>query len=200
MTSQQILAAIRRKILEQSSDLVDDDTIFFNMNLAYQDLKMSSFTNDQIQSATVSLSSGVGTLPADFGTLYGPGYQSTTNLIPFEEKPIADFDRDEDGPCMTVESGSLKVKPTTTAQLIIKYWPTYDDLTVSQNPELHSYLHELIIYGAMFRIFEDLQNEALAQFYKEEYKREIAERTAKISHYQEDNATGGQLFNGISII
>lgn len=201
MTSQEIAQAIRNKLLEQTPDLVTDDSLFMNMNLAYDDLKIRTFTNDQIKSATISLSSGIGTLPTDFGTLYGPGYLSTTDKTPLEEKSIADFDRAIEGEYgITIESNQIKVNPSTASQIIIKYYPSYNALTASQNPELNSYLHELIIYGAMYRIHEDLQNENMRQYYKTVYEQELLNKTSAISNYQEDNSDGGQLFNGIRII
>ncbi len=201
MTSQQIANAIRSKLLEQTSDLVTDDALFLNMNLAYDDLKIGTFTNDQIKSATITLTSGVGTLPADFGTLYGPAYISLTDKTPLNEKSIADFDRAEEGEYgITVEQGTLKVNPTTLASVLIKYYPTYDALTASQDPEINSYLHELIIYGAMYRIHEDLQNEAMRAYYENVYRTKFIEKTSALQSYETDNADGGQLFNGIRII
>lgn len=201
MTSSQIANAIRSKLLEQTSDLVTDDNLLLNMNLAYYDLKMRSFTNDQIKSATIALTAGVGILPTDFGTLYGPAYISLTDKTPLEEKSIADFDRATEGEYgITIEQGTLKVNPSTLASVLIKYYPTYVALTTTQDPEINSYLHELIIYGAMYRIHEDLQNEAMRSYYENIYNQKLAEKTSVLSNYEEDNATGGQLFNGIRII
>ena len=200
LTSNQIASSIRRKILEQTSTLVDDDVLFMNMNLAYDDLKIRTFTNDQIESATVTLTSGAGTLPANFGTLYGPGYKSNTDKTPFEEKSIADFYRDVTVEGITIEGGQLKVSPDTTAEILIKYYPSYDALTTAQNPEINGYLHELITYGAMYRIHEDLQNESLTEYYKNVFKEELANKISALSNYQEDNASGGQLFNYIKIL
>jgi hypothetical protein len=201
MTSSQLAQAIRSKLLETSSDLVTDDNLFINMNLAYDDLKIGSFTNDQIKSATIALTSGIGTLPTDFGTLYGVGYQSTTDKTPFEEVSIADFARaDNEGQIMTIEGGVLKVQPDTTTQIIVKYYPTYAALTAVQDPQINSYLHELIIYGAMYRIHEDLQNEAMRAYYEGVFKQKFLEKTSALSNYETDNADGGSLFNGIRII
>lgn len=200
LTSIQIADATRRKILEKTATLVDDATLYMNMNLAYDDLKIKSFTNDQIESATVALTLGIGTLPANFGTLYGPGYKTSTDKTPFEEKSIADFYRDQTVEGMTIEGAQLKVSPDTTAQMLIKFYPSYDALTSTQNPEVNGYLHELIIYGAMYRILEDLQSESLAEYYKNVFKEEFKEKISSLSNYQEDNADGGQLFNYIKIL
>lgn len=200
LTSIQIADATRRKILEKTTTLVDDATLYMNMNLAYDDLKIKSFTNDQIESATIALTSGVGTLPTNFGTLYGPGYKTATDKTPFEEKSIADFYRDQTVEGMTIEGGQLKVSPDTTAQILIKFYPSYEPLTSAQNPEINGYLHELIIYGAMYRILEDLQSESLAEYYKNVFKEEFKEKISSLSNYQEDNADGGQMFNYIRIV
>lgn len=201
MTSSQIANAIRAKLLEQTSDLVTDDTLLLNMNLAYDDLKIGTFTNDQIKSATVALTAGVGTLPTDFGTLYGPAYISLTDKTPLNEKSIADFDRAENGEYgITIEQGTLKVNPSSLTSVLIKYYPTYAALTTLQDPEINSYLHELIIYGAMYRIHEDLQNEALRAYYENVFRQKFLEKTSALQSYETDNADGGQLFNGIRII
>jgi hypothetical protein len=200
LTSIQIADSIRRKIIEQSSELVTDDVLYMNMNLAYDDIKIGTFTNDQIVSATIPLTVGTGTLPANFGTLYGPGYKTATDKTPFEEKSIADFYRDHTVEGMTIEGGKLKVNPSSTSQILIKYYPSYNTLTSIQNPEINGYLNELIIYGGMYRIHEDLQNESLAEYYKNVFKEEFAKKTSALSNYQEDNSDGGQLFNYIKIV
>ena len=200
LTSNQIASAIRRKILEQTDSIVTDDVLFMNMNLAYDDIKMMSFTNDQIESATITLTSGSGTLPANFGTLYGPGYVSTTDKTPYEEKSIAYFDREPENEAITIEGNQIKVNPSSTSQIIIKYYPSYDPLTTTQNPEVNEYLHEPIIYGAMYRILEDMQEFDKAALVEKAYESKIAKRTSVISNYQEENAGGGQMFNGIRII
>jgi len=195
LTTNQITAAIRRKILEESTEIVSDETVLLNANLAYEELKLRSFTNDQILQATISLTEGVGTLPADFGTLYGAGFASSTDKEPFVEMSIADFDRMTSERCMAVIGTQLQVKPSGTSSIIVRYWPTYDALTTSQNPELNSYLHELIIYGAMWRIHEDLQNEALSEYYRTKYEEETQKKLGVLSNYQEDNASGNEFFS-----
>jgi len=200
LTSTQISSAIRRKILEQTSDLVTDEVLFFNMNLAYDDIKIRTFTNDQIKTATVAFTAGVGTLPADFGTLYGPGFKTTTDKTPFEEKSIADFNRDGITEAMTIEGGTIKVSPDSTTSLIIKYYPTYAELTALQNPEINSYLHELIIPGTIYRIYEDLQDETLSAYWKNVFDTDITTKSGYLSNYQEDNSDGGQMFNYVRII
>jgi hypothetical protein len=194
LTTTQITQAIRRKILEETTDLVSDETVLLNANLAYDDIKYRTFTPDQIKTATITFTDGVGTLPADFGTLYGPGFKSATDKTPFTETSISDFDRKVEEDNITIIEGALHVSPSTTSSLIIRYYPTYDALTTSQNPEVKDYFHELIIYGAMWRILEDMQNEALSEYYREKYEEEFKKKTDAMSQYQEENMGGNEFF------
>lgn len=195
LTTTQILSAVRRKLLEEGTDLVSDETVLMNANLAYDDVRYGTFTNDQIETTTITFTNGVGTLPANFGTLYGVGFRSATDTTPFNEKSIADFDRTPTENGMTVVGGVLKVSPSTTSSLIVRYYPSYDPLSTSQNPEVHPYLHELIIYGAMWRILEDLQDESRSEYYRGKYEEEFLKRTNRLSNYEEDNQGGNEFFS-----
>jgi hypothetical protein len=200
LTTNQIIAATRRKLLEETTDLVTDETVLMNINLAYDDLKFRTFTNDQIKTATVSLTNGVGNLPSDFGTLYGDAYRDSSHTEPFPEKTIADFRRFPTQNAVTIEGGQLKVSPTSVNSVQIKYYPSYAALSTVQNPELNSYLHELIIYGALSRIHEDLQDEVLSKFYDDKYEQKFVLKTNSLSNYEEESQRGGEMFNPIRIV
>ena len=199
LTTNQIIAATRRKILEETTDLVSDSTVLMNVNLAYDDLKIKSFTPDQINQATITLTSGLGTLPADFGTGYGPGYKDLTDRTPYNEKSIADLDRNPLLEGYAIIEGEIQVMPTTTTQLVVRYYPKYDALATDQDPQINEYLHELIIYGAIWRIYEDLQNEAMSQYFLEKYTELLKEKKGALSNYQRDNFDGGTILNGIKL-
>ena len=197
LTTIQIQDAVRRKLLEEGVDLVTDATLLLNINLVYDDLKIRTFTNDQLDKATITLTNGVGTLPATFGTAYGVGYASDTDKTPYNEKSLADFDRVDGEYGFTIDkrNNQILVSPTSTPELIIRFWPTYDALTSSQNPEINEYLHELIIYGSLARIHEDLQNEQLAQFYEDKYEEKLEKKAGHLSVYQEENMGGNEFFS-----
>ena len=199
LTTNTILSAVRRKILEETTDLVSDSTVLMNANLAYDDLKIRSFTPDQINQATIALTLGLGTLPADFGTGYGPGYKDLTDRTPYNEKSIADLDRNPLLEGYAIIEGEIQVMPTTTTQLVVRYYPKYDALATDQDPQINEYLHELIIYGAIWRIYEDLQNEAMSQYFLEKYTELLKEKKGALSNYQRDNQDGNQLLNGIKM-
>jgi hypothetical protein len=200
MTTNEIILAARRKMLEETTDLISDESALLYANQSYLDLQKRTFTNDQLLTANVTLTDGSGSLPLDFGTLYSDALDVSGNV--FAEMNLADFDRAKiDGVNAVAISGSdLLVSPITTNLLTIRYYPIYDELSVAQNPEINAYLHECLIYGVLYRAYEDLQDEELADFYKKKYEAMVLEKTSHISNYEEANQRGGQLFNGISIL
>lgn len=198
MTTAQILALARKKILEESDEIVDDATLLIYGNLSQDDIAKKAFPNSSILSATVNFTNGTSTnLPANFGTLYGDARENAYNIFP--EMSPQDFTRDG-AQGVTVEGGVLKVYPATTAQLEIKYYPTFTSITAEVDPSIDTYLHEPIVYGIVYRALEDLQEEARAKYYENKYNEMINEKLAVLSNYEEGNSRGGQMFNGISII
>lgn len=193
LTTNQILTLARAKLLEQSSEILTDATLLIYANLTQQDIYKRVFPNSHIASATVALTSGTGTLPATFGTLYGSGLDSANNI--YEEVSIEDFDNKTLNRMMTVEGGSLKVYPTSVASIDIKYYPTFADLSAGSTPSINSYFQELIVYGVLARAFEDLQDEALSVFYAGKYETELEKRIKIQSNYEENNVRGGQMFS-----
>lgn len=192
MTSIEIADSVRRKILETGGDIITDSTLYSYINLAYQDVYKRIYPNSDITSATVTCTAGVCTLPTDFGTLYGEGYDTSSNS--FDEVSIADFTREEFDRAMTVENGTLKVYPITTPTLAIKYYPKPATLTSGVNPTIDDFFHEAIVYGATYRCHEDLQDETLGQFYRGLFKQEMMDRLEAQSGYEELNQRGGSFF------
>jgi hypothetical protein len=198
MTTNQIIALARAKLLEQTSEILIDTTLLIYANLTQQDIYKRVFPNSQILSATVILTNGVGTLPASFGTLYGSGLDSSNNI--YEELSIEDFDNKTLNYSMTVEGGTLKVFPSTVTSIAIKYYPTFADISTSVNPSIDSYFQEPIVYGILARAFEDLQDEELANNYMMKYEKMIADRIKIQSNYEESNIRGSQMFTYQNLI
>lgn len=192
MTISQILQLVRTKLLEQTTEVVSDETLLLYANQVNIDLVKRTFTNDKILSATVSLTSGVGTLPSGFGTLYGSGKDSGDNN--YEEVSIEDFDNKTSDYMITIEGVTLKCYPTTTSSIAIKYYPTFSTLTVASSPSVNDYFHECMVYGVLERAFEDLQDHELAIFFRTKYENEVARRSSIQSNYEEGNTRGGQMF------
>ena len=198
MTITQILQLARIKLLESTSEIISDETILIYANQANMDLTKRIFTNDKILSATVTLTNGGGAFPSTFGTLYGSAQDSAGNV--FEEVSIEDFDNKTLNRMITIESGTFKVYPTTTASVDIKYYPTFQTLTSGSIPTLNEYFHECIVYGILERAFEDLQDVELSSYYKSKYETELTRKMANQSNYEESNARGGQMFTYTRLI
>ncbi len=198
LTTNQITTLARKKILEATTDVVDDATILIYANLTQQDIWKRAFPNSQILSATISFTSGVGTLPARFGTLYGDAKRNTADYFP--ELSIEDFNKQTLPQSVTIEGGTIKVYPTTISSLDIKYYPTFADMTSAVNPSIDGYFHECIIYGILYRAFEDLQDEALSEFYSAKYEKLLGQKISTQSNYEEGNQRAGQMFSEQSLI
>jgi hypothetical protein len=192
MTTNQITALARTKLLETTEEILATSTLLLYANLTYIDIWRRIFVNSDITTATVSFTAGVGTLNSDFGTLYGKPLDSSNNS--FEEVTIDDFDQENLNRMVTIEGGDIKVFPIDTTSLTIKYYPQPQDLSAAQNPTIDTYFHEVIVYGIMARAHEDLQDEELSKFYMDKYENELVRRMAHQSNYEEANQRGGQLF------
>lgn len=198
MKSNQIITLARNKLLETTTELVKDETLYIYANLAQEDIAKKTFTNDKIKSATVTFTSGVGTLPTDFGTLYGDAFDSANNFYP--EMTIEDFKKKTLHYGVTIEEGTIKVLPDTVASLTIKYWPTFADMTSAVNPTIPTYFHELIVYGILYRAFEDLQDWELSKFFREKYESELKQKIETMSNYEENNVRSSQMFSAQNLL
>lgn len=198
MTTQEIINSVRRKIMETGEAIISDATLLEYINLAYQDVYKRIYPNSDIASATVTCVAGVCTLPADFGTLSTECYD--TNGLRYEEVSIGDFLAEEFEQAVTVEDGALNVYPNTVTSLNIKYYPQPATLTTLVNPTINDLFHEPIIYGAVYRCHEDLQDETLTQFYQGRFKQEMQDRLEALSSYEETNQKGGVMFTHQSLI
>ncbi len=191
MTTNEILTLVRKKILETSQEIVSDETLLIYANLVQEDIIKRAFPNNQIQSATVNFTSGVGSLPTYFGTLYGdPEYSNSF----YPELSIDDFLKETLPQAVTIEGGTIKVLPSTTSTLNIKYYRTYPTITLSVNPSFDSFFHEPIVYGILTRAEEDLQDQELADYYGKKYEDMLNRKIATQSNYEEGNQRAGQMF------
>lgn len=192
MRSNQIITLARNKLLETTTELIKDETLYIYANLAQEDIAKKTFTNDKIKTATITFTSGVGTLPTDFGTLYGDAFDAYNNFYP--EMTIEDFAKKTLIYGVVIEGGEIKVLPDTTTSLTIKYWPVFADMTSAVNPSIPTYFHECIVYGILYRAFEDLQDWELSKFFREKYESELKQKAEVMSNYEEGNQRSSQMF------
>lgn len=200
MTTNEITAGVRANVLEIGTEIVSDASILLKANLAYQDICKRIFPNDHILTATVTFTAGVGTLPTTFGTLYGDTVDSASAYNYFPELSIDDFNKQTLSQAVTIEGSTIKVYPTTTTSLIVKYYPTFPTLTASVNPTINNYFHECIVDGATWRVFKELQDLENSSYYKNEYETELNKKIAMLSNYEEGSQRSGQFFNYQTLI
>lgn len=198
MTTLEIIKLARRKLLETTTDVLPDDVLLIYANQSYMDVYKQAFSNSDITSATVTLTGGKGTLPSNFGTMYGDAQDASGQTFP--ETTIEDFDREEMERAVTIEADQLKVYPATTPALTIRFWSKPESLTNLVNPTIDDYLHEPIIYGVMWRAYEDMQDEELTTYYKQRFTQDLTNRLSVLSNYQENNQRGTVMFNRQSLI
>jgi hypothetical protein len=200
MTTNQILDLARLKLLEEGTEIISDATLLIYANLAFKDVIKKAFPNSSIESTTIAFTSGSGSLPSDFGTLYTDAYDSNNNIFP--EVSISDFVRRlaSSENAVVVENGAIKVSPASTTSLTVKYYPTYTVLTAGSTPGIDEYLHEPIVYGILARAFEDLQDTELSQYHSAKFESLLEKKLNTLSNYEEDAQRGGVMFNGINII
>lgn len=196
LTTTQIINLARKKALENGTELLPDADLLVYLNFAYEDLIKKTRINKHIKSASIALVNGIGDLPTDYGTLAGDPQVSKYDVYP--NISINDFDRGNDG--STIEDGKLKVSNTALGSINIKYYQTFPTLTASENPAIDGYFHELLIYGVLERAYEDLQDEQMSKLYADKMTAKLADKQDTNSRYEEENQSGGALFNGIAII
>jgi hypothetical protein len=198
MTTLEILKLAKRKLLEVTTDVLPDDIMLIFANQSYMDVYKQVFPMSDIASTTLTMTVGASTLPSTFGTMYGDASDSSGNFYP--EVPIEDFHREQLERMVTIEAGELKVYPTTTTSLVVRYWPKPDVLSNLQDPTIDEYFHEVIVYGIISRAHEDLQDEELSTFYKQKFNNMLTEKVEAQSNYEEANQRGAVMFNYQNLI
>jgi hypothetical protein len=65
---------------------------------------------------------------------------------------------------------------------------------------LDTYFQECLIPGTLARVYEDLQDESLADRYSVKYENMLNQKIAVQSQYEETNQRGSQLFKGYDLL
>ena len=193
MTTDQIIATARKKVLETTNEIISDDSAILYANQAYIEVYKRVFTTNQVASATVVCSNGTCSLPADYGRMYTRAYDQDGRE--FTEISIADYHDDQRlGYFYTIEDGSLLVSEDDVTSLTVRYYAKPDTLVSGNTPSIDEYFHEVIMYGTVWRMHEDLQDEELSTYYQNKFEDELNRRLGNQSNYEESNQRGGQMF------
>lgn len=193
MTTNEIIAAARRKVLETTTEIVSADSAFQYANQAYIEVYKQVVTANKVTSETVACTAGVCTLPTTYGRMYTKAIDQ--NGREFVEVSIADFlDEDSIGNYYTIENGTIKVSEDDVTTLTVRFYAKPETLSDTVNPTIDEYFHEPLIYGVVWRMHEDLQDEELATYYQNKFGDELKRRMTNQSNYEESNQRGGQMF------
>lgn len=198
MTTLQILELARRKLLEVTTDVIPENILLIFANQSYMDVYKRVFPMSDVDSTTLTMTSGASTLPTTFGTLYGDATDAEGNFYP--EVPIEDFYREQTERMVTIEGGELKVFPDTVSSLTVRFWPKPETLASNVDPSIDEFFHEPIVYGILWRAHEDLQDEELSTFYKQKFEQMLTEKASVQSNYEENNQRGAAMFNYQSLV
>ena len=198
MTTNEITQAARRKVLETTSEIVSDSTVLLYANQSYKEVWKRAFTSNQVITADIVCSNGVCTLPSDYGRMYSRTIDSDNNQ--FAEMSIADYHQTDPLSAFTIDEGDLLITDTEVTLLTIRYYIEPATLTAAVNPSIDEYLHEPIVYGIVWRIHEDLQDEELSTHYKKKFDEELSRRLTSQSAYEEANQRGGEMFGYQTLI
>ncbi len=200
LSTNTIISLARAKMLEQGTEILSDAKMLIYAGLGYNDLLLRLYPNSQIKSATVTFTAGVGTLPTDFGTIYGTPHETNNTGNEFPEVSIADFVRIRSGNAVTIQEGAIKVSPNTITSLDILYWPSFANLSTTQNPLIHNFFQECLIYATMFRGYEDLQDLETSNYFRGLYNSEVELKKSILSEFEEGSQTGGAMFTEQTLI
>ena len=198
MTTNEIIATVRRKILETGEDLITDDVLLQYANAEYRSIRRKLKMSADVIKADITCSNGICTLPTDYGAMYSFAVDSSNNV--YVEYPIADYALGDFDRGMTVQNGSLTVSDTDITTLTIRYYPSAVVLSAVQDPEIDELFHESIMYGTVSRAQEDLQDEILATFYRTKADAEFKDKSETQSTYEETNQRGGTMFETQQLI
>lgn len=192
MTTNEITDTARAKVLEDTTDIITDATVLLYANLSYQDVWKAAFAAGDIITADISCSAGVCTLPTRYGRMYAKGVDQDGNE--YEEVSIANYHQSGRNFIYTIDEGDLLISSTDVTTLTVRYFEEPETLTASVNPSIDTYFHESIMYGTVWRLHEDLQDEELSIYYKKVFADDLRERMSKQSSYEETNQKGGEMF------
>lgn len=180
MTTISIISDIRKRLLELTSGVLEDEQIINWANQTLTKISQEILTQDRIKKITLTFISGIATLPIDFLSFY---FCKDYNWLTIE-----DFENNATSNMLVRVENTIKVKPDTITSLDFYYYRKPLDLSISTptiEPELPSLLHEAIVLGTIIRALEALQEFELSNLYLQKYTVFITETKQTVSQLEE---------------
>lgn len=200
MTSSGIISQARKKVLELTTEIVSDDDLYLYGNQAKDEIAKRLFSKDLLKQITLSFSSGSVAAPSDFESFYNATDQSASGGTMWDWMSNQDFDNQVAPYMLTYLEGNIKVYPTSTPTIYLKYWKKLVDFSANVQPTLDSFLHDLIVDGIVWRALEDLQEFDLSTRFLNKFESRLAMKASAISQSEEKGQRGGSLFNYVNLL
>lgn len=199
MTITQIIAMARKKLLEQTEEIFSSDDLLLYANLTKDEMAKLYLNENLVKVNTLNFVNGSVAVPTDWNGFYYATDNSAPNVgndyvkVDVEEYQAGAYER-----MITELQGNLLLFPVETKTIYAYSYKKTADMALSPtivNPptELDDYLHEVIVYGIVYRALEDAQDFDLAKYYETKYKTMFRERTAYLSKLEKGNQQSGAL-------
>lgn len=201
MTTEQILKLARKKLLETSSEIFSDEDLLLYANLSKDEIASRYLADNLIKSTVLDFTSGSATIPADFNSVYYINDTGQKDGIKYVFVDLKQYLQNDMSNMVTEENGVFKNNQNKTS-LTMWYYSTLPDLAllptiVNPSTSLKPLLHELIVYGIVYRAFEDAQDFELSKYFKDKFEAEYTIRTNNLSELEENPKQSGQMFDAL---
>lgn len=201
MTITQIINLARRKILEETEEIFDNDTLVLYANLRKDEIAQRYLANRLVKRSSLSFSGGTVVRPADWNGHYFSASSQTPNAgYEYKLVSLEDFQNGVYPYMITESEGNILVFPTNVAVVYTWYYKKLTDMALTPavvNPpvELNDAFHRSIMYGIVSDAFEDAQDFELSKFYTDKFEAELERASMTVSALEESSQEAGALLS-----
>lgn len=198
MRTVDILKLARKKLLENTQEIFSDEDLLLYGNLTKDELAKRYLGNRGIKKATLNFVNGEVARPTDWNGMYFANSTGQKGGNEYKMVNIGDYYGDK-YPYMLVEEDGMLKNNNGASQVTVWYFKKLSDIAISPTiidppAELNDFLHELIVYGIVWRGFEDAQDFELSKYFKDKFEAEYTIRTSHLSELEEAPMESGEMF------
>lgn len=201
MTSAQIIALARKKIMEKTDEIFSDDDLLLYANNGKDEIAMRFLGKKLIKPATLVFSGGSVTKPTDWNGHY---YASTSNVprqgTEVKLVSIEDYQNGVKSHMVTESEGNLLCYPTTLGTVYFWYYKKLTDMALGSSPvnppsELNTAFHMPIVYYIIGQALEDAQDFELSKYFNDKYENEYTKQAQIVSDLEKGTQEAGSLLS-----
>ena len=201
MTSAQIIALARKKIMEKTDEIFSDDDLLLYANNGKDEIASRYLGKRLIKPAVLSFSGGSVSKPTDWNGHYFSATSNTPNQG--NEVKLVSIEDYQNGskPYMITESeGNLLCYPTSLSTIYTWYYKKLSDMALGSSPvnppsELHTEFHMPIVYYIICQALEDAQDFELSKYFGDKYESEYQKKASIVSDLEKGTQEAGSLLN-----